>query len=277
MLKTRVLTAIALLPVVLGMLFLANPAGWVAFATALSLVACWEWSRLCGFGPGARAAFLAASVAIAMAAAAASLRAPAAVFANVSQAAFVASAYFWIFAVPAWLALRLRPEPWAAGLAGWFVVWPMWAALVVLREASPWILLAAAATVWVADIAAYFAGRRFGRRKLAPAVSPGKTWEGVAGALAGVLAYGLALDAFAHARPGPVTAIFAAAAGLPAVAAMLALAALSVVGDLFESWMKRGAGVKDSGRLLPGHGGVLDRIDALTPTLPAAALLLALA
>jgi len=277
MLKTRVLTAIALLPLVLGMLFLAGRGTWVGFASAVALVSCWEWSRLCGFSPGGRAAFLAASAAIAAALAAACLLGPPAVFANLAQASFVASGYFWIFAVPAWLALRLRPEPWACGVAGWFVLWPTWAALVVLRDASPWLLLASAALVWVADIAAYFAGRRYGRRKLAPAISPGKTWEGVVGAILGVLAYGVALDIAAHAGPGPLTPHFEAGAGAPALAAMVALAALSVLGDLFESWMKRGAGRKDSSGLLPGHGGVLDRIDALTPTLPAAALLLSLA
>ena len=277
MLKTRVLTAIALLPAVLGLLFLAGPATWVAFATAIALVSCWEWSRLCGFGPGARRAYLLLSAAIAASLAFACLRGPERVFANVAQASFVASAYFWIFAVPAWLALRLRPEPWASGLAGWFALWPMWAALVVLREASPWILLAVTALVWVADIAAYFAGRRFGRRKLAPSISPGKTWEGVSGALLGVLAYGIALDVYAHARPGPLAPAFDHGGGALALLAMLALAALSVLGDLFESWMKRGAGRKDSSALLPGHGGVLDRIDALTPTLPVAALLLSFA
>ena len=277
MLKTRVLTAIALLPLVLGMLFLSSAAAWMAFASAVALVSCWEWSRLCGFGPLARRVFLVASAGIGVALAAAYLRGPERVFANLAQASFVAAAYFWVFAVPAWLALRLRPEPWASGLAGWFVLWPMWAALVVLREASPWILLACAALVWVADIAAYFAGRRFGRRKLAPAIGPGKTWEGVMGALLGVLAFGLALDVYAHARPGPFAALFDPAGGAPAVAAMLALAALSVLGDLFESWMKRCAGRKDSSALLPGHGGILDRIDALTPALPVAALLLSFA
>ena len=277
MLKTRVLTAIALLPLVLGMLFLAGRGPWVGFASVIALVSCWEWSRLCGFAPRGRGIYLAASAAMGAALAAACLAAPAAVFANLAQASFVAAAYFWIFAVPAWLLLRLRPEPWACGVAGWFVLWPMWAALVVLREAGPWVLLACAALVWVADIAAYFAGRRFGRRKLAPAISPGKTWEGVIGAILGVLAYGVALDILAHARPGPLTPHFEAAAGLPALAAMVGLTALSVLGDLFESWMKRCAGRKDSGSLLPGHGGVLDRIDALTSTLPAAALLLSLA
>ncbi|HSN19497.1 MAG TPA: phosphatidate cytidylyltransferase, partial [Usitatibacter sp.] len=124
----------------------------------------------------------------------------------------------------------------------------------------------------VADIAAYFIGRRFGRRKLAPAVSPGKTWEGLAGALLGVLAYAIVLAAIAHAASVPFADIFAPAAGIPAVLAMVVLALVSVVGDLFESWMKRGVGRKDSSALLPGHGGVLDRIDALTSTLPVAAL-----
>jgi phosphatidate cytidylyltransferase len=277
MLKTRVLTAIALLPLVLGMLFLAGRPAWAGFATVLALLACWEWSRLCLFGRAARGAYLVLSGAIAAALLAASLAGPPAVFANLAHASFVASAYFWIFAVPAWLLLRLRPEPWACGAAGWFVLWPMWSALVVLREAGPWVLLACAVLVWVADIAAYFAGRRYGRRKLAPAISPGKTWEGVVGALLGVLAYGLALDVFTHARPGPLSAPFEAAWGAVALAAMLLLAALSVLGDLFESWMKRGAGRKDSSSLLPGHGGILDRIDALTPTLPVAALMLSFA
>jgi phosphatidate cytidylyltransferase len=270
MLRTRVLTAIALLPVILGMLFAAGAAAWAAFALAIALLASWEWSRLCGFRPGGRRAFLLLSAVIAGALLLAYLRAPGRVFTNLAEASFVAAAYFWVFAVPAWLALRLRPEPWVSGLAGLFVVWPLWAALVVLREASPWVLLAIAALVWVADIAAYFAGHRFGRRKLAPGISPGKTWEGVIGALLGVLVYGTVLDVATHAWAGPLTPLFASAWGLATVLAMLVLVAVSVLGDLFESWMKRCAGRKDSSRLLPGHGGVLDRIDALLPVLPAA-------
>ena len=117
--------------------------------------------------------------------------------------------------------------------------------------------------VWVADTAAYFAGRRFGRRKLAPEVSPGKTWEGVWGALAAVVIYWLALSALLPDHEMHLVV------GLVWVLWMLLL---SVVGDLFESWMKRVAGVKDSGGLLPGHGGLLDRVDGLTATLPLAAL-----
>jgi phosphatidate cytidylyltransferase len=128
------------------------------------------------------------------------------------------------------------------------------------------------AVIWVADIAAYFAGRAFGTHKLAPSVSPGKTWEGVAGALLGVLLYAvLCMAALKRFGGEHVQGISLETATL--VIAFLALTLLSVIGDLFESWMKRGAGLKDSSNLLPGHGGVLDRIDALTSTLPTAPLI----
>jgi len=158
----------------------------------------------------------------------------------------------------------------ATGVAGAVVLLGAWVALVELQARSPWLVLAAMAAVWIADTAAYFSGRRFGRRKLAPRVSPGKTWEGVYGALAAVVLYALALSPFARdagfaGTPGPATALaFAAFAIL--------VAAVSVVGDLFESQLKRHAGVKDSGALLPGHGGVLDRVDALLAAMPFAAL-----
>jgi phosphatidate cytidylyltransferase len=127
-------------------------------------------------------------------------------------------------------------------------------------------LLLALGVVWVADTAAYFFGRRFGRTKLAPQISPGKTWAGVWGAAGAVVLYWIVVWAIAPA--GSVRLV----SGL-----MLALlmTALSIVGDLFESWMKRVAGVKDSGDLLPGHGGLLDRVDGLTATLPLAAIYLA--
>jgi phosphatidate cytidylyltransferase len=195
-------------------------------------------------------------------------------FMGVATLGFCIATIFWIVVAPIWLSKKLQPPPLACAAAGWLVLWPTWLAFVVLRDASPWILLAMAALVWVADIAAYFAGKKFGKHKLAPAISPGKTWEGVAGAMVGVVVYGLILCGFAHAYAIPITPIFMPALGIPAIAAMVALTALSVVGDLFESWMKRGAGLKDSSSLLPGHGGILDRIDALTSTLPVAALAL---
>ncbi len=264
MLRTRILTAVAILPVLLGMLFLAPPAAWALFVLAIALLGCWEWSRLAALAAGAERAFLGVSGVAGAVLWLAYLRVGDAAFAGIALAAFALATAFWVAFAPWWLARHLRPGPAARCAAGWLVVWPTWIAFVVLRDASPWLLLALALLVWIADIAAYFAGRRFGRHKLAPRVSPGKTWEGVAGALAGVAVYGAILAWVSRGHATPVSGLFEAGLGVPAIAAMLVLAGLGVVGDLFESWMKRGAGLKDSSQLLPGHGGVLDRIDALT-------------
>lgn len=274
MLLTRVITALVLLPVVLGMLFFASPAVWALFALAIGLVACWEWSRMCKLTRAGQAAYLVASGAIGACLWLMYMRLVPGNFVAAAMTGFILAAAFWIVAAPYWLGNKLRPSPSTCAAAGWIVAWPAWLALVVLRDTSPWLLLALAAMVWVADIAAYFAGKRFGRHKLAPMVSPGKTWEGVAGAMLGVAVYGAALAWVANSRETPLTGIFDGGAALVAILAMLALTAVSIVGDLFESWMKRGAGLKDSSNLLPGHGGVLDRIDALTSSLPVAALLL---
>jgi phosphatidate cytidylyltransferase len=142
------------------------------------------------------------------------------------------------------------------------VLIPFWYALAWLQQ-TPVRLLVTLGVVWIADIAAYFAGRAFGRHKMAPTISPGKTWEGVLGAVVAVVAYWSVVCAFVP----EFGRLFVS--GLVWV---LLLTAASIQGDLFESWMKRLAGVKDSGALLPGHGGLLDRVDALTSTLPFAAL-----
>lgn len=274
MLLTRVVTAAAILPVVVGMLFLASPAAWALFVLVIALLACWEWSRMCGLTPAGQGLYLAASGAIGAFLWLMYLRVVPGNFAAMAMTGFIIATAFWVLGAPFWLAQRMRPSPSTCAAAGWIVAWPAWLAFVVLRDTSPWLLLALAALVWVADIAAYFAGKRFGRHKLAPAVSPGKTWEGVAGALVGVVAYGATLAWVANSHATPLTGLFDEGAAAGVVVAMLALTAVSVVGDLFESWMKRGAGLKDSSDLLPGHGGVLDRIDALTSTLPVAALAL---
>lgn len=277
MLRTRVITAVALLVVVLGMLFFAPPGAWALFVLLIALAACWEWSRLCGLGRTGQALYLLFTGTLGGAVWVLHLRASEAMFRDLALAVFWIAAVFWIVVAPSWLRFKWRPPAPVVALAGWIVVWPTWFAFVALREAGPWILLGAAAIVWIADVAAYFAGRRFGRRKLAPAISPGKSWEGVYGALAGVALYGIVLAIAAHAGANSLSAVFRQSLGVPAILAMLLLVALSVVGDLLESWMKRGAGRKDSSRLLPGHGGVLDRIDALTSTLPLAALALSFA
>jgi phosphatidate cytidylyltransferase len=262
LLRTRVVTAVMVLVVLLGMLFFAPASAWSLFTLAVALVACWEWSRMSGLAARGQSIYLFLSGALGAAFWLAYQRDPTGVFAEAATRAFLCSAVFWIVFVPMWLARLARPSPFACAIAGWLVMWPTWFAFVTLRDAGPWLLLAVAALVWIADIAAYFTGRAFGRRKLAPAISPGKTWEGVYGALAGVAVYGVVL--------------YTLGSSLAVIPAMLVLAALSIVGDLFESWMKRGAGLKDSSGLLPGHGGILDRIDALTSTLPVAAYALTL-
>jgi phosphatidate cytidylyltransferase len=137
--------------------------------------------------------------------------------------------------------------------------------------------------VWVADIGAYFAGRTFGlkftRNKLAPGISPGKSWEGVWGGMVGVLLLALGWIAADRHWNAAVPSLYSRLAGMGwwlVVAGCVFLAAMSVVGDLVESLVKRSAGAKDSSQLLPGHGGVLDRVDALLPTLPLAMMLASL-
>jgi phosphatidate cytidylyltransferase len=183
---------------------------------------------------------------------------------------YCTSAVLWIIVVPAWMKGSWRPQnPWLMGLVGWVVLLPTGLAMIDLRAAGPWLLLGVMATVWIADTAAYFTGRKFGKHKLAPAISPGKTWEGVLGALIVVSIYvaavGLSNDLFKNAL------VFSGV-----MIASWFWVGLAVIGDLFESAIKRQAGVKDSGALLPGHGGLLDRIDALTSTLPFVALVLIL-
>jgi phosphatidate cytidylyltransferase len=170
---------------------------------------------------------------------------------------------FWLVIVPAWLYFRWPVrDRLLLGVAGALVLLPFWHALTWL-QLTPGRLLAAMGVVWIADIAAYFTGRAVGRHKLASQISPGKTWEGVAGAAIAVVLYWSAIEwlvpGFGRQFRGGVVLV-------------VVLTAVGILGDLFESWMKRLAGVKDSGRLLPGHGGVLDRVDALTSTLPLAAL-----
>lgn len=147
-----------------------------------------------------------------------------------------------------------------------------WVALVHFLRAGVLMLLSVLATVWLADTAAYFAGRAFGKRKLAPHISPGKTWAGVVGAMVAVVAVAVLAQRAAPAAPLWSSELLSSFGAVGAVL-LAAIVLLSIAGDLFESLLKRQAGVKDSSHLLPGHGGVYDRIDALLPTLPAAALL----
>jgi phosphatidate cytidylyltransferase len=273
MLATRILTAVVLLPLVLAALFLLPPWGWGAVTLAVIVIAAAEWADLAGYRRRTWWMFVAGTLLIGVNL----LLSPLSGFAVGWPAGIVLAVcglatLFWLLVAVPWLANRWRPtSPLPLAVAGWIVLIGAWVAIVQLQAHSPWLVLAAMAIVWIADTAAYFAGRAFGRRKLAPEVSPGKTWEGVYGGLAAVAIYALALVPLAAKSgfAGTVSPI----AVIVWIGLALALAALSVVGDLCESLLKRQAGVKDSGRLLPGHGGILDRIDALLAAMPAAALL----
>lgn len=265
MLKQRILTAAVLLPLFVAALFYLPNLQWGLLLCCALVVAGSEWGRLAGMHGALR--WIYAGV-LGVAALTLLLLEHRGTFAqsflhsSTGRFLYVLDVVFWIAIVPVWLYLRRNVRaPLLLGLVGALVLLPFWHALVWLQH-TPGRLLAVLALVWIADTCAYFAGRAFGRHKLAPQISPGKTWEGVAGALAGVAACWWILSAATPASgPLPVSLI-----------AALALVMISILGDLFESWLKRMAGQKDSGKLLPGHGGLLDRIDALTPTLPLAAL-----
>jgi len=270
-LKTRIFTAIVLIAVTLAALFWLPPRGWGAVTLAVVGVAAHEWADLCGYAKWPRLAFVAGSIAIG--ADLLYVFAPGAGWpVAVTVVVCGAGTLFWLAVAPVWLASAWRVESkLVLALTGWLVLLAWWVALVQIQARSPALALAAMAIVWIADTAAYFCGRAFGRRKLAPTVSPGKTWEGVYGAFAATAAYALAMlwlapDLLRAGERSPI-----AIAGW--IVAVLALTALSVVGDLFKSLLKRQRGVKDSGRILPGHGGVIDRIDALLAVMPPAALL----
>jgi phosphatidate cytidylyltransferase len=264
MLRTRVITALVLVTGLLAAMFLLPAAGWLALAALVCAGAAWEWGGLGGFSARQRGFFAALmGAACLLVGTMSGLAQERAVPPGGLAALYALGGLFWLAVVPVWLARKWRIQGLASVVAvGLVVLLPPALALAHLRLVSPWVLLAAMAAVWVADIAAYFAGRAFGRHKLAPAISPGKTWEGAGGAVVGVLVFGLIL--IATLAPAMLNGTsLAIAASL-----LIALTALSIQGDLFESLLKRQAGVKDSGTLLPGHGGILDRIDSLTSTLP---------
>lgn len=270
MLRARLLTAAILLAGLLAALFLLPRIGWIVFVGALLAVAAWEWAALARIGLVGRGVY-------AIAIGGAGIWVGSGVGAEygwlVGRAwIFIAAAVFWIVLAPVWLWARpVFSTPAMPLAAGVVVLIPNAAAMVALRDQDPALLLAVMAIVWISDSAAYFAGYRFGRHKLAQTISPGKTWEGVYGALAAVTVY--AMGWLALAGDSLTMPLRQAALGqLGFVLLLLGLAAAGIVGDLLESQMKRQAGVKDSGTILPGHGGVLDRIDALLPVLPLAAL-----
>jgi phosphatidate cytidylyltransferase len=256
MLKTRIITAVVLVTSFSVALFKASDVTWALITLAATLVAVWEWSGLIKLNKPQMMFSLASALSIGLML----------IFANYTEVGMYAdelvfgllaiSAMFWIVLAPVWLISRRKiNHKLLMSILGMSLLLATWVALNGLQNISPWLLLAVLSTVWLADSAAYFAGKKFGRHKLAPEVSPGKTWEGVAGAMLAVTLYGLLLCYYLHISRWLIVGLWL-------------IVVLSVMGDLFESLLKRQAGKKDSSHLLPGHGGVLDRIDGLISTLP---------
>ncbi|QHI96977.1 phosphatidate cytidylyltransferase [Xylophilus rhododendri] len=280
MLKQRILTAIVLLAIILSALIVSSPLPFCAVAVAAIAAASWEWARLNGLRDvGALLVAIVVLIACVLGWKAGLMAQPMPLLWTIVGGAWVLIAGLLLRrGVPGW-----APVPQPLRLVGGVVMlWLAWLAIAQARFIGVNFLLSVMTLVWVADITAYFAGRAFGlkftRNKLAPSISPGKSWEGVWGGMAGVLvlsavwiwadrAYGLA--------PVSLYSLLAARGIWLLVPAVIFLAAMSVAGDLVESLVKRSAGAKDSSQLLPGHGGVLDRIDALLPTVPLAMMLVA--
>ena len=276
MLKQRVMTAIILLAILLPALFYKTPVPFCALALLMIAAGAWEWGRLNAFGQAGSFGLAALCVL------ACGLSWYGGLLDRPLPLLWAASGAAWVLA-GAWLL--------HAGVAGWpripkilrlsgglVALWLAWLAIAQARVMGIEFLLSVLVLVWVADIFAYFAGRalggRFSKGKLAPSISPGKSWEGVWGGMAGVVALSLAWSSWSG------NTLYSHLVQRHGIAVMLLavifLAAMSVVGDLVESLIKRSAGVKDSSGLLPGHGGVLDRVDALLPALPLAMMLVTL-
>ena len=261
----RTLTALIMTPIAIAAVLLLSTPWLTALAAIVVLVALWEWLRLSGVEDTvAQGVLLVANLALMVALVWAS-RTSAGFNWVLLQLMAVLGLLWWLASI-AWLGRFSFDSRTAKLAAGTLAIVPAWCAMAVIHGDQPsghrW-LLAALAIVWAADTGAYFAGRKFGRRKLAPRVSPNKTVEGLVGGVVAGVAVGLPFALFAGASPGPQPAV-----ALVALATVL----FSVVGDLFESLLKRQRGVKDSSNLIPGHGGLLDRVDGVLAALPAFAL-----
>ena len=271
MLKHRVITASVLLVLFLAALFGLPDAAWAILVTVVVAQGAVEWTRMAKFAGREAKLFWWVAVLCMLFLSWFDAYHASGQQLSLHLSVYSVSALLWFAVVPAWMMSGRRVEnPWLMALTGWAVLVPTGLAMLDLRVEGPWLLLGMMCLVWVADIAAYFSGRSFGKHKLAPNISPGKTWEGVIGALVSVSIIVVAGWYFSPYSTGRF-ALFPAL-----LIASWCWVALAVVGDLFESLIKRQAGLKDSGTLLPGHGGLLDRIDALTSTLPIAAFALLL-
>ena len=272
MLKQRIITALVLLGVFLPALFAPAALPFVALTVLFIAAAGWEWVRLNGGGTPPAVAFavlLGGACALALGAGWVSSAPPAAWW--LAMGVWVLGGAWSLKAGPAGWGLLPQSLRWALGLLG---LWLAWLAMADARTIGINFILSVFCLVWVSDIAAYFGGRAFGRRKLAVAISPGKSWEGVWSGMLGVLLLAAAWMVIDHHwawdSPSLFTHVYLHQGPAALVLVCVFLVAMGVVGDLVESLVKRHAGAKDSSGLLPGHGGVLDRVDALLPVFPLA-------
>lgn len=264
MLKQRVLTALVLIPIALWGFFYLDGYAFAIFAGAVVTIGGWEWARLVDIEEsGARLAY--ASIC-------AFLLILLWYMPSIARLVVLLGVVWWGFA---WILVIGFPETsnyWKNSFVkyviGLLILLPAWQGLVLLKHSGPhgnWIIFSIMLFVWAADIGAYFAGRTWGKDKLAPKVSPGKSWQGFWGGMAASVAVGLVIYIKTDFLDGKL---------LLSLVCLIILVTFSVLGDLTESMFKREAGLKDSSNLLPGHGGVLDRIDSLTAAIPVAVLLL---
>lgn len=263
MLKQRIITALILLPIALCGFFLLEGSAFALFIGLVVTLGGWEWARLAGFNGQ--------SMRVAYAAAVALMLFVMHLLPGLAPWILGASVLWWGIATYLVLTYPRSSDHWASAacklVIGLLILLPAWQGLVLIKQEplGNWLIMAVMVLVWGADIGAYFSGRAFGKRKLAPLVSPGKSWEGVYGGLALSLIITVLVGFF---RDWTVAELFKGLIG----AALIVF--ISVVGDLTESMFKRQSGIKDSSNLLPGHGGVLDRIDSLTAAIPVFAVLL---
>jgi phosphatidate cytidylyltransferase len=266
-LTQRIISASIFAAITLGLAFGAPAWAWALYAGIGIAICAAEWARLAQCSRRVSVLYVIAICLVIVALFTDLVWHSPAHTPRLGNAVLLAALVMWLVAVPVWLYLGWRPRnKWLLLSAGAFVLVPMWQAAVDLQASASAFVFAVGAVV-VADVAAYAVGRIWGRRKLAPKISPGKTWEGVIGAficveLLAILAQ-WAIDRHAQPQTWFATVLLA-----------VLLTALSIEGDLFESWIKRMAGQKDSGRILPGHGGLLDRLDGMSASLPFAALYL---
>jgi len=256
MLISRILSAFVMLLVFLSSMFLFSGRYFSFMIYIPSLLALFEWSKLLYFKSHEKKIFLLISLIL--------------IYfidqhldADNSRLILLIASVFWLCIAPLFLLFKINLKNFfLSALIGWVLVMPLIISLNYLIQLSPWVVLLVLTSIWLADSGAYFFGKQFGKKKLAPTISPGKTWEGFLGALFVVSSFSIAMTYFGFVN------------SYMAIFFFNLILVLSVEGDLFESYIKRMAKVKDSGDLIPGHGGVLDRIDSLCSSLPLATLIL---